>query len=129
MLQVPESAAPNAAFGGRAAFAGTLPKCQACHFCPRFPQEGFVFRSSCRAGGSSQRSWEPRAPEKGGVRGGALEIQQSRGKRERRVEVRPRLGCPSRLAGGRCTGSMRKPEKGSQTFVRGERGSLVSTAI
>lgn len=86
-----------------------------------------MFRSSCRAGGSSQRSWEPRAPEKSDVRRGALEIQQSRRKWEQRVEVRPRLGCPSRLAGGRCTGSMRKPEKGSQIFVGGEGSSLVST--
>lgn len=39
---LPQSSAPNAGFGARAArFAGPLPRCQACHFCPCSPQEGF----------------------------------------------------------------------------------------
>lgn len=42
----------------------------------------------------------------------ALRKQKSRRKGEWRVEVRPWLGCRSPLAGGRCTRSMREPEKG-----------------
>lgn len=44
---------------------------------------------------------------------GAPASQQGRGKGEWRVEVRPWLGCSSLLSGGRCTRSMREPEKGS----------------
>lgn len=42
-----------------------------------------------------------------------LESQQGRRKWEWKVEVRPWWGCPSPLAEGRCTRSMREPEKGS----------------
>lgn len=57
----------------------------------------------------------PGVPSCKGARGpkGALASQQGRRKVEWRVEVRPWLGCSSLLAGGRCTRSMREPEKGS----------------
>lgn len=55
------------------------------------------------------------APSCKGAQGprGAPARQQGRRKGEWRVEVRPWLGCSSLLAGGRCTRSMREPEKGS----------------
>lgn len=57
----------------------------------------------------------PGAPSCKGAQGprGAPASQQARRKGEWRVEVRPWVGCFSLLAGGRCTRSMREPEKGS----------------
>lgn len=40
------------------------------------------------------------------------------------MEVRPWLGCLSPLAGGRCTRSMRQPEKGSPGLHGEGEGSL-----
>lgn len=67
----------------------------------------------------------------------ALGIQQSGRKWEKMGEngsrgwrSGPGWAVPLPAAGGRCTGSMGKPEKGSQGFVgRGEGGALISAAI
>lgn len=100
-------------------FAGILPRSQTHHFCPLPLRRASI---SQRCPGQQLRGREaacdaelPGAPSCKGAQGprGTPAREQGRKKGEWRVEVRPWLGCSSLLAGGRCTRSMREPEKGS----------------